>query len=45
VGSYVEFYMIDRQHAQREAMLGRWKQYLRIAWKIEPMANTTYVGS
>jgi hypothetical protein len=36
VGSYVEYYLLDRRHADRAAMLRSWWRYLRIAWKVEP---------
>jgi hypothetical protein len=39
VGSYVEYYMIDRRHADRDAMLERWRQYLQIAWQTEPIGQ------
>ena len=36
VGSYVEYYLIDRRHPNRHAMLDAWWRYLRIAWTTEP---------
>ena len=36
LGSYVEYYLLDRRHADRAAMLRSWWRYLRIAWKVEP---------
>jgi len=39
VGSYVEYYVIDTRHADRAAMLDRWREYLRIAWKTEPIGQ------
>lgn len=39
IGSYVEYYIIDLQHKNRAAMLKRWQEYLRIAWKTEPVGQ------
>jgi hypothetical protein len=36
VGSYVEYYLIDRRHPNRDAMLDAWWRYLRVAWTTEP---------
>jgi hypothetical protein len=36
LGSYVEYYLLDRRHADRAAMLRSWWRYLRIAWRVEP---------
>jgi hypothetical protein len=36
LGSYVEYYLLDRGHGDRAAMLRSWWRYLRIAWKVEP---------
>jgi hypothetical protein len=36
LGSYIEYYLLDRRHADRAAMLRSWWRYLRIAWKVEP---------
>ena len=39
VGSYVEYYVIDRFHGDRTAMLQRWRDYLRLAWTTEPVGQ------
>jgi hypothetical protein len=39
VGSYLEYYVIDRRHKDRTAMLRRWREYLRIAWQTEPVGQ------
>jgi hypothetical protein len=39
IGSYVEYYGVDRLHKNRAEMLSRWKEYLRIAWKTEPIGQ------
>jgi hypothetical protein len=39
VGSYAEFYWIDRQHKNREEMLNVWREYLQIAWQTEPVGQ------
>jgi hypothetical protein len=39
VGSYVEYYVVDLQHKDRTVMLQRWREYLQIAWKIEPVGQ------
>ena len=36
LGSYIEYYLLDRRHADRTAMQRSWWRYLRIAWKVEP---------
>jgi hypothetical protein len=36
LGSYVEYYLLDRRHADRAAMQRSWWRYLRIAWTVEP---------
>jgi hypothetical protein len=39
VGSFVEFHIIDACHKDRTAMLVRWRNYLKIAWKTEPIGQ------
>lgn len=39
IGSYVEYYLIDRRHQDRDAMIARWREYLRIAWQVEPIGQ------
>jgi len=39
IGSYFEYYVVDQRHDDREAMMGRWTEYLRIAWKTEPIGQ------
>jgi hypothetical protein len=36
IGSYIEFYIIDRRHPDRNAMMDKFWRYLRIAWTTEP---------
>jgi hypothetical protein len=36
LGSYIEYYLLDRRHADRTALQRSWWRYLRIAWKVEP---------
>ena len=39
VGSYFEYYVIDRRHADPAAMQSRWREYLKIAWTTEPIGQ------
>ena len=39
LGSYVEFYWIDRPRPDRAEMLETWWRYLRIAWSKEPVGQ------
>ncbi len=39
VGSYYEYYLIDRRHPNAELMIAQWYRYLRIAWKNEPIGQ------
>ena len=39
LGSYVEFYWIDRPRPDHAEMLGTWWRYLRIAWSKEPVGQ------
>lgn len=39
LGSYIEYYAIDCHHKDRQAMLSRWREYLGIAWKTEPVGQ------
>jgi hypothetical protein len=36
LGSYVEYYIIDSRHRDRNQMMEKWRLYLRIAWINEP---------
>jgi hypothetical protein len=36
LGSYVEYYVIDRLHPNFDQMMEKWRLFLRIAWKDEP---------
>ena len=35
-GSYIEYYIIDWRHRDRDAMMEKFWRYLRIAWTTEP---------
>ena len=39
LGSYVEFYCIDRPRPDHQQMLDTWWRYLRIAWVQEPIGQ------
>lgn len=39
LGSYVEYYWIDRRHPDKEKMLCEWWSYLRTMWPTEPVGQ------
>ena len=39
VGSYVEYYIIDRRHEDRDAMMEEFRTYIRVTWDTEPIGQ------
>jgi hypothetical protein len=39
LGSYAEYYVIDRLHADPKALTDRFAEYLQVSWKVEPIGQ------
>lgn len=39
IGTYLEYYVIDNFHGNKENMQKEWWDYLKIAWNVEPIGQ------